>query len=69
MLAPPTLPNETERLGAVRAASIFYAPHEERFDRLTRAAQKSLHVPFALLSIVEEHEQWFRSIQGWPVYD
>jgi GGDEF domain-containing protein len=56
--------NEAERLAALRAAMCAYVPREERFDRITRMAQRMLHVPMAMISIVEDDVRWFRSIQG-----
>lgn len=58
---------ETRRLDALRAANCAYAPREERFDRITRTAKRLLHVPISLISIVEQDEQWFRSVQGLEV--
>ena len=59
--------NEFQRLDALRFAQCAYAPREERFDRITRTAQRLLHVPISLVSIVEQDEQWFRSVQGIEV--
>lgn len=67
MLAAPIPVNESERLAALRANHCAYAPREERFDRITRTARRLLHVPIALISIVEQDEQWFRSVQGIEV--
>ncbi len=64
MLAAPTPTNESLRLAAVRAAVCSYAPREERFDRITRTAKRLFETPIALITIVEEDEQWFRSVQG-----
>ncbi len=44
-----------------------FVPREERFDRITRTVQRLLNVPIALISIVEEDVQWFRSVQGLPL--
>ena len=63
-LIAPVPDNEQERLSALRAAMCAYVPREERFDRITRMAQRMLHVPIVLLSMVEDDEQWFRSAQG-----
>jgi GGDEF domain-containing protein len=67
MLAAPFPPNENERLEALRAGHCAYAPREERFDRITRTAKRLLEVPISLISIVEQDEQWFRSVQGLEV--
>jgi GAF domain len=60
----PIPDNEVERLAALRSAMCAYVPREERFDRITRMAQRMLHVPMAMISIVEDDVRWFRSIQG-----
>ena len=39
-------------------------PAEERFDRVTRLATRLFGVPIALVSLVDEHRQWFKSRQG-----
>ncbi|WP_194792861.1 GAF domain-containing protein [Caenimonas koreensis] len=67
MKSAPLPANEPERLQAVRASYCAYAPREERFDRITRTLQRLLHVPIAMVTIVEEDEQWFRSVQGLDV--
>ena len=67
MMPAPPAANENERLHAVRASVCAYAPREERFDRITRLLRRLLHVPIALVSIIEEDEQWFRSVQGLDV--
>nr|WP_308936692.1 sensor domain-containing diguanylate cyclase [Duganella radicis] len=39
-------------------------PAEERFDRVTRMARRMFRVPVALVSLVDENRQWFKSAQG-----
>lgn len=56
--------SEAERLAALRTAMCAFVPREERFDRITRIAQRMLHVPMAMISIVEDDVRWFRSMQG-----
>lgn len=67
MRAAPFPHNESERLQALRAGHCAYAPREERFDRITRTAKRLLQVPISLISIIEQDEQWFRSVQGLEV--
>ncbi len=67
MLSAPVPEADMARLAALRAANCAYAPREERFDRITRTARRLLQVPMALISIVEQDEQWFRSVQGVEV--
>ena len=63
----PVPDNEAERIAALRSAMCAYVPREDRFDRITRMAQRMMHVPIALISIIEDDEQWFRSAQGLHV--
>ncbi|TBR17281.1 PAS domain S-box protein, partial [bacterium] len=64
-MQPPGKPaNEAQRLAALRALTILDTSPEERFDRLTRLAQNILGVPIAVVSLVDESRQWFKSIQG-----
>ncbi len=61
----PALPeNETERLRTLRSLNILDTLPEERFDRLTRMAKRLFNVPIALVSLVDENRQWFKSSQG-----
>lgn len=64
MLAPPKPIDENRRLAALRGAGILDTPPEERFDRITRIAKRLFDVPIALVSLVDEHRQWFKSRQG-----
>ncbi|MEZ5480781.1 MAG: hypothetical protein R3E73_00990 [Porticoccaceae bacterium] len=64
MKAPTTPDNETQRLEALRRLNILDTPPEERFDRLTRLAWRMFDVPIALVSLVDEDRQWFKSRAG-----
>ena len=64
MKAPTTPDNETQRLEALRRLNILDTPPEERFDRLTRLARRMFDVPIALVSLVDEDRQWFKSRAG-----
>lgn len=66
-LISPIPDNEAERIAALRSAMCAYVPREDRFDRITRMAQRLLHVPIVLISIIEDDVQWFRSAQGLEV--
>ncbi len=56
--------NEKERLAALKQLNILDTPLEERFERITRIVARSLNVPIAAISLVDESRQWFKSIQG-----
>ena len=67
MLVAPIPENDAQRLEALRAGFCAYAPREERFDRITRTAKRLLHVPISIISIVEQDELWYRSVQGLQI--
>ena len=54
------------RLEALRRTSLLDTPPEEAFDRLTRMATAVLHVPMALVSLVDRDRQFFKSHCGLP---
>ena len=56
--------NETQRLQTLNSLKILDTPREERFDRITKLAQRLLDVPVALFSLVDEDRIWFKSRQG-----
>lgn len=64
MQIPPKPENEATRIGRLRALNILDSSPEDRFDRLTRLAKRLFNVPIALVSLVDENRQWFKSCQG-----
>ncbi len=56
--------NEKERLAALKQLNILDTPLEDRFERITRIVSRSLNVPIAAVSLIDESRQWFKSIQG-----
>lgn len=60
----PIPPDEPERLRLLHALSILDTPPEEDFDRITRLVSKLLNVPIALVSLIDEERQWFKSKVG-----
>jgi len=64
MKTPPRPETETARLRALRALQILDTPPEERFDRYTRLASRLFSVPIALVSLVDQERQWFKSRVG-----
>ncbi len=65
MLTPATPANEAERLKELRSLGLLDSVAEERFDRITRLAQRMFGVPTALVSLVDEDRQWFKSRVGF----
>ena len=65
MTEPARVPeNERERLVALRSYRILDTGPEERFDRLTRLAARLFGKEIALVSLVDEARQWFKSKHG-----
>ncbi len=61
----PDIPeDERERLTTLQSLNILDSPADERFDRITRLAQRLFDVPIALVSLVDENRQWFKSCAG-----
>ncbi len=67
MITPKFPDNELERLQTLHALKILDTEPEERFDRLTRMAKRLFNVPIALVSLVDDNRQWFKSCFGLPV--
>lgn len=56
--------NEPERLDALDDYKVLDTPPDAAFDRITRLASRILKTPIALVSLVDEERQWFKSRQG-----
>jgi signal transduction histidine kinase/DNA-binding NarL/FixJ family response regulator len=61
--APPP-PNEAERLAELHRYAILDTPPEQAFDRITRLASLWFKMPIALVSLVDDKRQWFKSHHG-----
>lgn len=60
----PTPIDEATRLRVLEACSILDTPPEPAFDRLTALAARLCHAPVALVSLVDDNRQWFKSHYG-----
>lgn len=69
MITPLLPDNEQPRLQALFATGLLDTSAEERFDRLTRIAQLSFKVEIALITLLDEHRQWFKSKQGLTIQE
>ena len=67
MQAPKLPLLETKRLATLRAMRLLDTQPEVAFDRITRLAAHLLHVPIAVVSLVDEERQWFKSSVGLGV--
>lgn len=59
--------NESERLVALRELCILDTQPEQAFDDLSRLAAFICATPVGLVSLVDEHRQWFKSKVGISV--
>jgi PAS domain S-box-containing protein len=57
--------NEAQRLAAVRDLGILDTPPELAYDELCALAAYICQTPVALISLVDEGRQWFKSRVGW----
>jgi GAF domain-containing protein len=57
---------DAARVRALRATGLLDSPVDEAFDRLARIAAEALNAPVALVSLVDENRQFFKSCLGLP---
>jgi len=67
MQVPPIPIDEVSRVKSLIKLDVLDTDPEERFDRVTRITQRLFDVPIALISLVDEKRQWFKSCQGLMV--
>jgi len=67
-LKKPDIPHDEQaRIETLRSLNVLDTLPEERFDRMTRMAKRMFDVPIALVSLVDENRQWFKSCIGLNV--
>lgn len=55
---------DPERLQALQGTGLLDSPPDEIFDRYTRIASRLLKAPTSLVSLVDDHRQFFKSAHG-----
>ena len=63
-MTAPLPPNEPERLAALREAGLLDTPPEQVFDDIVQLASEICDTPISLVSLVDEHRQWFKAKVG-----
>ena len=58
------LPDEPQRLESLRQYAVLDTPAEAAFDDLTELAAHICEAPIALISLIDENRQWFKSKVG-----
>jgi hypothetical protein len=67
LMPPSTVDAEEEaRLRALHALGVVGTGAEERFDRITRLAQRLFGVPIAAITLLDRDTQWIKSQVGFP---
>ena len=61
--------DEAGRLAALRRYRILDTDPEQAFDDLTLLASQICETPIALITLVEEDRQWFKSGVGMSVHE
>ena len=58
--------NERERLLALYECDVLDTPSDPLFDSITTLAAQVCAAPIALLSLIDQRRQWFKSNHGLP---
>lgn len=59
-----TAQHEIDRLAAVQELGLLDTPHEDRFDRVVRLAQRLFDVPMVAISLIDQNRQWNKASTG-----
>jgi len=66
-MKPPVIPNEKQRLNVLWQYDVLDTVPEEVFDDLTELAARICEAPIAMITLVDESRQWFKSKVGVTV--
>lgn len=64
MLKPKIPQNEQQRLKALKSFNVLDTLEEQEYDAITRIAADICNTPMALVSLIDEDRQWFKSHHG-----
>lgn len=67
MIKPDIPDNENERIKALQDLNILDTLEEDAYDQLTLIASQICDVPIALVSLIDNDRQWFKSHHGLDV--
>ncbi len=67
MFEPKIPKDEASRLNELKSFEILDSNAEKQFDDITMLATKICETPIALVSLVDERRQWFKSKQGLTI--
>ncbi|KJD32446.1 histidine kinase [Tamlana nanhaiensis] len=67
MIAPKEPENEGERLELLKSFNILDSLPEADYDNITKIAAEICGVPIALVSLIDDRRQWFKSHHGLNV--
>lgn len=60
---------EPARLAALKSYGIMDSPNEPEFDAIVQGAKRALGAPIVLISLLDEHRQWFKARIGLDVVE
>jgi diguanylate cyclase (GGDEF)-like protein len=68
-MAAPVPADDDRRVTSLRALGLLDTVPEERFDRITRTAQRLFGVEAAMVSLVDADRVWYKSARGFAVVE
>lgn len=69
MLAPPLTDHEPQRLAALHSYHLLDTPADPAYDEVANLAASVCKTPIALISLVDESRQWFKSHIGLDIQE
>lgn len=67
MIKPPLPANEEARLQLLHELNLLDSEADPLYDSITAFAQQLFGVDAAIITLVDEHRQWFKSAQGFDL--